>query len=169
MDYVASMEPPSSSAGALKSTSSHNPRLRGQVTLFMSCNLETSQRRPPLWAARHQTMHQNIKSIHPHCIPVFWDERWGKYKCLPHHAPQIYIIANSDTPSISCSLEILKVTYSHCFFFFIRPTVQKWSLLSYIKKERKIIVSALLNWHPRKKLCSNNKKKKLQHVTSYSI
>lgn len=75
MDYVASMEPPSSSAGALKSTSSHNPRLRGQVTLFMSSNGETSQRHPPLWAARHQTMHQNIKSIHPHCTPIFYDER----------------------------------------------------------------------------------------------
>lgn len=48
MDYVASMEPPSSSAGALKSTSSHNPQLRGQVTLFMFCSGETSQRHPPL-------------------------------------------------------------------------------------------------------------------------
>lgn len=105
MDYVASMEPPSSSAGALKSTSSHNPQLWGQVTLFMSSNGETSQRPPPLWAARHQTMHQNIKSIHPHCIPVFWDERYGRNESaqstLCHQS--IYfssLIINSDNPSI---------------------------------------------------------------------
>lgn len=115
MDYVASMEPPSSSAGALKSTSSHNPRLRGQVTLFMSSNGETSQRPPPLWAARHQTMHQNIKSIHPHCIPVFWDERWGKCKCPPRPAPQIYIfsspMASGDAPSTSKQWKSEKVAW----------------------------------------------------------
>lgn len=71
MDYVALMEPPSSSAGALKSTGSTHPWLRGQVTLFMSPNGDTSQRPSPLCAAHHQTMHQHIKSIHPHYIPVF--------------------------------------------------------------------------------------------------
>lgn len=34
MDYVASMEPPSSSAGALKSTSSHNPSAQGPGDAF---------------------------------------------------------------------------------------------------------------------------------------
>lgn len=95
MDYVASMEPPSGSAGALKSTSSPNPQLRGQVTLFMSSNGETSQRPPPLCAAHHQTMHQNIKSIHPHCIPIFRDERYGrKCKSPLHPTVEIYILGS---------------------------------------------------------------------------
>lgn len=87
MDYVASMEPPPSSAGALKSTSSYNPQLRGQVTLFMSSNGETSQRHPGLWAARHQTMHQNIKSVHPHWTPIFWYERWGNVSARRGSSP----------------------------------------------------------------------------------
>lgn len=78
MDYGASMEGPSCSAGALKSNSSPNPQLGGRVTLFMSSNGDTSQRPPPLCAAHHQTMHQNIKSIHLRCIPVVLDERYGR-------------------------------------------------------------------------------------------
>lgn len=85
MDYVASMEPPSGSAGALKSTGGTHPWLWGQVTLFMSPNGDTSHRPSPLCAAHLQTMHQNIKSIHPHYIPVHRDERYRrKWKSLLH-------------------------------------------------------------------------------------
>lgn len=83
MDYVASMEPPSGSAGALKSTGSTHPWLWGQVTLFMSPNGDASHRPSPLCAAHLQTMHQNIKSIHPHYIPVLRDERYRR-KCSLH-------------------------------------------------------------------------------------
>lgn len=58
-----------------------------QVTLFMSPNGDTSHRPSPLCAGHLQTMHQNIKSIHPHYIPVLPDERYRekvKEPSAPH-------------------------------------------------------------------------------------